>query len=192
MVGTEDTKDYPVNRALPGYRTQSSDICLGHDAIYTKYPVGELFCPQPNSWTCGPCSLLNGLRAIGIYDVELRSLMALTDTNCENGTSSASLLAAAQHFESHCIVHCGSGATIDDLRSLLEESYVVIVNFREPNDGIGHFALVEAIGSEAIQFADPDAGPCCLLALKDFVFQSQFDEPPIEGWFLGLKPVRGA
>ena len=180
-------RDYEPGRKLEGYEKQDPALINREDTVWTKYPIGETFVPQPNNWTCGPTSLLNALTALGDTELSLDLFVETSKTSPYTGTDNDDIVKAAKVLARGREVKSGTGADTGFLQNLLRDGYVVIVNFRHPDAKDGHFSLLEAVGEVAVQLADTCSGPVCVLPISRFDHRSAFGEPLLEGWYVAIR-----
>lgn len=111
--------------------------------------------PQETDWTCGPACLRMLLAARGIR-VSERRLAAACNTTAAKGTSPRDLARAARAWG--CVLRLSARLRIADLRRLLARGVPVVVNYREPSEEVGHYAVAVALGPRTITLQDPCNG----------------------------------
>lgn len=196
-----------VARPLSGYAGQDLTLMEAADTIWAKALVKpELFVAQPNDWSCGAAVLCMAYRTLANREMPYAVAVRRTGANSEIGTENHLLENAFHNCARSFEVRAGmtgiepheAGLStqarqarregeLSNIRSLLEREYLVIVNFRHPRDGCGHFGIVRGLNSRAIELADPWSGPRCVLQREKFDFRSGFTEPVIRGWYLAVK-----
>jgi hypothetical protein len=77
---------------------------------------------------------------------------------------------------------------LETLKRLLREGYLVLINFREPVEGGGHYGVLQGINDQAIEIADPYYGYRSVLPWKDFDFRTGYSDPVLHGWYVAIRP----
>lgn len=107
---------------------------------------------QEEVYTCGPAAL----QMVFAYFDELRSqrrLTRLADTTPEHGTAQADMIRVAQEHGFYCLVR--THASLHDVRHYIRAGLPVIVNYIEPSENIGHFAVVTGFTRRHVILHDP-------------------------------------
>lgn len=110
---------------------------------------------QDTSYTCGPTSLQMTLSYFGDFKSE-RWLAHKSRANIENGTKHNNMIATVLGEGYYCYVN--SNSTMDEIEFYIKQGLPVIVDFTHPDDGIGHYSVVSAIGEKYITLNDPAVG----------------------------------
>jgi len=173
---------------LQGYPGQDLAIMAGPLTLWSQILIDEKdFVVQENDWSCGAAVFLMTQKAFQNIGTDFEEAIRLTGANKESGASNENMLNAFLTFEKDCEVKSACGADIETLRTLLREGYLVTINFREPKDGEGHYAIVQGISESFLQLADPWYGRESILSLEDFDFRSGFSSSIIEGWYIAVR-----
>lgn len=117
------------------------------------------------SFTCGPVVLQMGLKYFNI-SIPRWHAIRLCQTARATGTSHHNLIAAIRSFGLH--VHAHSHSTTRELEELTRRYVLVIVNYIEPAEEEGHYAIVVGMTKRYIVLHDPYHGPHFKIALQEF------------------------
>ena len=135
---------------------------------------------QSRDHTCGPASLRMLLGFHGVARTEDALTEALR-TNEARGTNRADLVRVAK--VEGLRVRAG-GMTLEELRRATAGEGPVIVNYVEPHEGIGHFAVALAVSDTDVTLADPWHGEAFTLSTGDFSARwlGYKTKNPLKGW----------
>lgn len=125
------------------------------------------------------------LGAFGIHKTE-RQMERLLGTSRRYGTPNRAFPAFAEkiHFSYSVIRH----GTIDSIRSLLKEKFIVIPLYIDPTEKLGHFSIVKRLTKERIFLLDPKFGPKQSYKIRDFLnYWYEHEKPSERGWVFGMK-----
>lgn len=113
------------------------------------------FYRQQKDYTCGPVAVMMVLRHFGFAAgrTSLRRALATTE---EDGTARLNIVRFLRGRG--LAVHVHAGATVGELRAFLGAGIPVIVNYREPDDNIGHYAVVVGVSGGRVVLNDPYHG----------------------------------
>ena len=138
---------------------------------------------------CGPASLKILLSHYGIEKSE-QELANLCESTPENGTDHAGLVKAAKALGA--VVSVKENATIDDLRTHVENDIPVIVGWWSTFGREGdHFSVVYEVGKTKIYLMDPETSSGIrIMPIEDFEKNwHDFDGPdnhPVQRWMMTL------
>lgn len=124
--------------------------------------------PYKRQWldfTCGPVVLQMVLKYFRIPITRWRAIQ-LCRTARTTGTARRNLVAAVRSFGLH--VHVHTNGTIRELEALTRRHVPVIVNYREPAEEEGHYAVVVGVTKKSIVLHDPYHGPHFRLTHAEF------------------------
>jgi ABC-type bacteriocin/lantibiotic exporter with double-glycine peptidase domain len=111
---------------------------------------------QDTGYTCGPTSLQMALAYYGIHRSE-KNLAEELKTTSEYGTRHGSMIQGVLSHGLYCYVN--EGATIDELRYLLNYKIPIIVWFLEPTDNSDHYGVVVGINRYFVSIHNPWTKP---------------------------------
>lgn len=117
-------------------------------------PVPHLY--QPNDYTCGPASLWMLARFFE-KRVALTTLIGHCRATPKTGTTRETMKRALR-----CLgfdVHARYGASLKEIERRIDNRIPTIVNYREPGEGLPHFAVVVGMTRTHILLNDPIHGP---------------------------------
>jgi hypothetical protein len=146
------------------------------------------YIPQEDDWSCGPATIRMMLRVAELPDPGNTVLKNELHATPRSGSSTRTMEEVLRARSSAMKVRCEDGASLELLRDLLREGWIIAIQFREPEEGVGHYALVEGISPHAVQFCDPMHGRSCVLRIENLDWSTQFEEPMRIGWYVALKP----
>jgi len=121
---------------------------------------------QPNEHWCGPTALKMFLGAFNSQRVSLAQLARWAGTTRRNGTPARGMITAARRAGQD--VQTKQGATLRDIATFMGANLPVIVSFKDPNDGEGHYAVVVGLSQCRIYLHDPYYGRHCSYTLPNF------------------------
>ena len=121
---------------------------------------------QEKDYWCGPASLQMAFAFFG-KSASQTELVAAAGTTEEKGTDNDKLVKVAQAAGFR--VSTKELAALEDIQSYLTQNIPVIVNFIEPTDEEGHYAVVVDINDKDIILNDPWNGPNFSIPKADFV-----------------------
>jgi hypothetical protein len=196
-----------VGRPLTGYPSQDVSVMDAPGTAWSKHPITEKeYFAQPNEWTCSASSYIMALRVLGIVDIDIDDAVARTCAKEGSGADNGQVVRAFERLGPGYQVVNGQSSSHQDevdpnsaerlaerkaeharLGQLLNDGYVVILNFREPEDGGGHYGVLQAINNQAIEIADPYFGLRSVLLLSRFDFRSGYSKPVRHGWFVAIR-----
>lgn len=196
-----------VGRPLTGYPGQNKALMEGKDTVWSSYRVGpKEYFAQPNEWTCSSSCYLMMFRALVGADLSLAQAVERTGAVEGTGAPNDQVKAAFQMLGSRYEVISGQSSFSDEnlpadapslreektrelatLRKLLEDGYLVMINFREPVENVGHYGVLQGLNEQAIEIADPYYGRRSVMPLEQFDYRSGFSKPVLHGWYLAVR-----
>ncbi len=192
-----------------GFPGQPNELLQSGQWLQSSHRVlEENHCYQPDDWSCGSAVFKMIAKTLAGEEVDYATAIVITGANEEVGTDNALMERAlrdyfqARNFE----VRTGllgtekpengpqTACTLEQrtalLSELLREGYLVVINYREPEEQVGHFAVVQGISDKALEICDPWHGPRCVLELEQFDGRSGFSDPVVCGWFTAIRPLQ--
>lgn len=139
---------------------------------------------QSSDDTCGATCMRMVLESLGIKRSE-RELTKIMDIKNVGFAGNGQFTRIAESFRLSYIVQ--RHAKVQDVVRLQKEGYRIIVNFIDPEENIGHFAVVKSIDKKSIHLLDPWHGPHQKLSLAVFKknWKSMFE--PDVGLLIGIR-----
>lgn len=151
-------------------------------SLKLKLPYVE----QSLTYTCGPAALQMVLRYFD-QKVGHARLVELLETNKDTGTRRRRLVEAAQAHGMY--VHEHVGASLAELLWFVRQSVPVIVNYREPDNEVGHYAVVAGFSWWRIILHDPWHGPEFRLPVWEFAARWHGQHKTTNRrWMLAISP----
>lgn len=127
-------------------------------------PLNVPYVRQRLEFTCGPASVR---MVLAYYGIKVGPLRAWWYTHVSHaGTTRRNLVRAIRIAGLH--VHAHHNATVAEVRSFVQRGVPVVVNYREPHNNEGHFAVVVGVSDEHVLLRDPYHGPRFALSLDSF------------------------
>ena len=108
---------------------------------------------QKKEYTCAAACLRMIFMYFGTKKREGTITRAL-GTNKEYGTPNSNVINLARKYGFYCYVH-EEVAGINQVRDFIDLKLPIIVNYQEPRENIGHFAVVVGYTSDEIVLHDP-------------------------------------
>jgi predicted double-glycine peptidase len=124
------------------------------------------FVRQSNDYYCGPAALGMIFANAGLTRSQ-RQMAEILHTRPRFGTRRSALVRAAR--ANGFRVKSWSNATLDQLKNCVKRDIPVIVNYRETDDDISHFAVVSGFEHGRILLHDPWHGKYTSLSEAEFV-----------------------
>jgi len=143
---------------------------------------------QKKSYTCGPASLKMVLKFFGKNLNE--DTIARKLKTSKQGTSHREIIDFARQNGFYCYVH--ENSTIHELRHFINLGLPVIVNYIEPKDNEGHYAVVVGFKKNGLILNDPWNGANFILKEKDFKdrWHDRHKNYRCSGWLLVISKKR--
>jgi hypothetical protein len=210
MAGCSTTPRHTtqVDRPLVGYPDQKPNLMTDPKTVWAtrKIKRGDYFA-QPNDWTCNASSYIMIYRTLTGQDVALEKVVHQMGAVEGKGAENSRVVAALQSMGPEYEVITGQSSShpkgrsvspeiraaekareLETLKRLLREGYLVLINFREPVEGGGHYGVLQGINDQAIEIADPYYGYRSVLPWKDFDFRTGYSDPVLHGWYVAIRP----
>ncbi len=132
-----------------------------HTPMHLKIPLRW----QKNDYYCGPASLQMVFAYFSIFK-EQEEIAQIAESKPFVGTSNQGMIEAATKAGFHCYVN--NESSFDELKHFLGKGLPVIVNYIEPDEEIGHYAVVSGLKDEMITLNDPWNGKNFSFTLDEF------------------------
>ena len=120
---------------------------------------------QETHYTCGPACLRMILAGNGIHQSE-RTLATLSEQNVRHGTRRAAMVVTLRRFGVRCSVF--PQGTLTQLLTTVRAGRSVLVNFREPSEDEGHYAIVTGENDGTMLLHDPLNGKNFPMTRREF------------------------
>ncbi len=190
---------------LTGYPGRRAAVMKRPDTVWASRLIGpKEYFAQPNDWTCSASSYIMVYRSLTGRDIPLSEVVVRTGAHKGVGTENTRVVKAVRMLGPGYEVVCGQSSTHpagssrlneaekarehDTLTRLLRMGYLVIINFRNPEDHGGHYGVLQGLNDKAIQIADPYYGRISVMPWKKFDFRSGYSDPVIHGWYVAVRP----
>jgi|GEM_PF-1899545 len=201
-----------ADRPLVGYPGQNPDLMRDRGTVWSAHKIGRSeYFAQPNDWTCNASSYIMIFRALTGKDIALDGVVkrmgAVKGKGAENSRVVQVLQALGDDYEVITAITSSQpkGKELPDavraaekvrematLKRLLREGYAVTINFREPEEGGGHYGVLQGINDRAIEIADPYYGLRSVLEWDRFDFRTGYSDPVLHGWYVAVRPKQNA
>ncbi len=137
---------------------------------------------QRTDHTCGPACLKMIFAFFGLKLSE-KKIVELTKTNFA-GTNHAPIIKTARKEGFYCYVHDNS--TINQIKHFIELDLPIIINYIEPSDNEGHYAIIVGYKKNSLVFDDPWNGRNFILPNKKFEKRWRDSKNKYKKWILVL------
>ena len=107
---------------------------------------------QKKNYTCGPAVLQMVFEYFKTY-VPQKKLAKAAGTNKKSGTGHKAMIDLARSHGFFCYVN--ENSTINEIKHFIELGFPVIVNYIEPSQNEGHWAVVSGFNGREIILNDP-------------------------------------
>lgn len=121
---------------------------------------------QDNVYTCGPVSLQMVFKFLGVF-IDEKRMSKIAGASKTGGTSHKMMKRAVMKSGLFC--RAKSNSSMKDIRSILSQKLPVIVNFVEPSEEVGHYAVVVGLEGDELLFNDPWNGKDFRMKENDFL-----------------------
>lgn len=138
---------------------------------------------QQESFTCGPCTLLNVLRLKGIQAYTEAELAKLCGAKPGVGISCDNMVKVAQQIGLN-VTEQKENANILDIQRHLESGACVIVNYIDQYSGHGHYAVITEQDARAFYLRDCTSG--FFRFEKAFFVKFWRGDDGMQQWFMAI------
>lgn len=149
-----------------GKRDVACAMRAGYNAQISSMRISLPYVRQSNDYFCGPATLSMIFAHAG-FNRSQQQLAPLLQTRARFGTRRSSLVRVAR--QNGFRVKVWSSATLAQLRECVKRDIPVLVNYRETDDDISHFAVVSGFENGRILLHDPWHGKYTALPEAEFV-----------------------
>jgi len=140
------------------------------------------FYKQDNRYTCGPAVLQMAFAYFGKKLAEGELALRLNVT--EDGASHEEMIKLANN--EGFFVYADNESTFDEIRYFIGLKKPVIVNFIEPSNDEGHYAVVKEVTDHSIILNDPWNGENFKMTQKDFENRWSSEDAKNKRWIMAL------
>lgn len=199
---TDATRE--IDRPLAGYPGQRVAVMNQPDTVWASRRIGpKEYFAQPNDWTCSASSYIMVYRSLTGRDIPLGEVVARTGAQKGVGAENRRVVEAVEMLgpkyeiiSGQSSAHPAGASRIQEaekarehatLTRLLRDGYLVILNFRNPEDHGGHYGVLQGLNEKALQIADPYYGRISVMPWKDFDFRSGYSDPVLHGWYVAVR-----
>ena len=143
---------------------------------------------QKNSYYCGPAAL-QMVFAYFKYRLSQQKIAREARTNARHGTKNRALIRVA--VKNGFYVYAQNNSTFLKIQYFLKKGWPVIVNFIEPTDNEGHYAVVSDITPGHIVLQDPFNGKGLKIPRLEFLPRWHNKKNTQKRWLMTVaKPAR--
>ncbi len=139
------------------------------------------------------CALASIRMVLEFYGVELteEEISHVLSVSKETGAANHELVTTAQHHGFFTYVN--ENTTTREIKKFIKQGVPVIIDYLEPEEDEGHYAVAVDISAGKIVLQDPWFGPGFTLPLDEFVRRWQSKYMPHKQWLLAIsnKPIEG-
>lgn len=120
---------------------------------------------QSTGYNCAPASLQMLLEFFGVYKSQ-KELAKKLKTTAKDGTGHERIIDFVAKHGFFC--YASDNSTLEEIKGFIKRGYPVLVNFIEPSDEEGHYALIVGINKNEIILNDPWNGRGFKISKADF------------------------
>ena len=142
-----------------------------------KIKIKVPFYKQEADYTCGPASLQMVLSFLGIHKSEYE-LIKQARTSKKGGTRHKWMIDVARKEGFYCYVN--NNSTLEEIRHFINLELPVIINYIEPTNNEGHYAVVIGFEGGEIIMNDPWNGVGFRMMVDDFLPRWHGESPSIK------------
>ena len=139
------------------------------------------FFRQHSSYTCGPVVLEMVYRFFGMKASE-KSLVRELKTSRKKGTGHRAIINSARKHGFYCFVHDNS--SISQIKHFLFKGFPVIINYIEPSNDEGHYAVAIGFTKKHIILNDPWDGKDFRISFDDFLERWHDNDNHHKNWLM--------
>ena len=139
------------------------------------------FLKQHTEYSCGPASLEMVLYFLGDKKSE-KFLINEANTRKFTGTRHEGMISTATKEGFYCYVN--SDSTFDEVKSFLSQGHPVIIDYTEPSENIGHYAVVVGYKGNRIIMNDPWNGRNFSIDEKELIERWHDSITKSRGWMM--------
>lgn len=136
---------------------------------------------QDTNYSCGAASLQMILKHFGIVESE-RNLIKDLEIDHEDGMSHGPLITKIESLGLH--YHIGKEANLGDVESFVEKGQPVLVEYIEPSNNEGHYAVMIGHDRGHVTLNDPWNGEHFKLKKSDFVKRWHDESGKFTRWYM--------
>lgn len=197
-----------IDRPLVGYPAQNLNLMKDRRTVWSVHKIGkDEYFHQPNDWTCNASSYIMIYRALTGKGLSLSEVAARMGAAPGKGAANDRVVEVMNALGDKYEVLTGYSSAnpkgqelpsevraaekaceMKTLKRLLREGYLVMINFREPVGGGGHYGVLQGINAEALEIADPYYGLRSVVSWKRFDFRTGYSDPVLHGWYVAIRP----
>ena len=196
---------------LLGYPERKGDLMAGRKTVWSVRKIGRKeFFYHPGEWASSASAYIMMMRKLTGKDVSFAEAAQRMGVSPGNGASNDRVVEVMRSLGGGYEVVTGSssanpkdrelswrvraaekGREMKILRRLLRSGYLVMINFREPVGGGGHYGVLQGISPKALEIADPNYGLRSIIPLDQFDFRSGSSDLVLHGWYVAVRPRQG-
>ena len=145
------------------------------------------FFKQQTDYTCGAACMRMILASFGIKKSET-ALKKLMGSSSRSGTWNKQFPILAESLKMGYAVR--RNAKPSDIRRMLKDEFKLVINFFDPKEQVGHYAIAKSATSSRIYLIDPWHGPNESYSWKEFLplWKSSLDKDT--RWVFGIKSCK--
>ena len=111
-------------------------------------------------------------------------LAELLHTSESTGTDQKELVSVAEQYGFSCFEK--KDASIEDIRRFIAKNIPVIVNYIEPSENVGHYAVATAVAEDELILNDPWNGKDFRIAIPEFEKRWHDSSGEPQKWLLAI------
>lgn len=142
------------------------------------------FFKQETDYTCGAACVRMILASFGVRKSE-KEIAKVMGSSPKVGTWNRQFPLLAEKFKFCYSV--GRNSSPKDIRAMLRDGFKIVINFYDPKEEVGHYAIVKSANASKIYLIDPWHGPRESYSWKKFLPLWKGTIDPDRRWVFGMK-----
>lgn len=138
---------------------------------------------QKNDYYCGPAALQMVFEYFK-YRLSQREIAQQASTTARHGTKNGAMVRVA--VKNGFYVYASANSTLSKVRHFIKKGWPVIVNFFEPTDNEGHYAVVANVTASHIILQDPFNGRNFKLTSREFLSRWHNEKNTQKRWLMAV------
>ena len=145
------------------------------------------FHKQTTDYMCAPTVIQMIFEYFGKHEKQ-ETLAKDLKSSPERGTSHVEMVRCVREYGFKC--YAKTGSSIDDIRHFLDQKIPVIVNYIEPCDETGHYAIAVEANDTELFLNDPWNGERFRIGISEFEKRWQNSTGRSKRWLMVISPAK--
>jgi len=145
--------------------------------------------PQNDEDSCAAAIYITARKIFGLAELSYEDCVAKVECNAAVGTANHLFVEAFERLGPGFEVLAQEEGTPEQLEALLDQGYFVVINYRHPEDKVGHYAIVKEVTDSSFLLFDPDpeSGVHSEVPFSELDWRSGFNIPTLHNWFVAIR-----